>query len=425
MKKLFALFFCFNLISAAPLAAQNYLKSGRPAAEAALSKSAPKALPRGGNFTQAFRNITAKTGQLLDRTARIGRPNNVLKNSAKASVSGQKSSSGKKTLAQAIRAQLPQHNHAQMPSRIAPDEHIFQAIAEGDASVRFSGTVFAVEYNGKKEIYGAIATHIVPSEADDYLGVSRHFTAVVYHKGKPISIPAQIVASSPVSMLDISLVKFPDDKEALLKPLSLGTVQDGEVLYTIGFAQSRFRYIPNRKVIANLPFSIRTTMPLPSNQRSGLCGSPLLNEKNELVGIHTGSSFNPNRDYSFATPSHYLRDLVAAYHNKGISKIAFYVDENIAIRLNSDEYVTSVMLLDEFGHALAEENISFRFSRSKVSTMLKEYPQAEFLKLTTKTVHWTPDGNALLVTRDWLEKTPSKTYFYDLKDDKLIHVEEE
>ena len=41
-----------------------------------------------------------------------------------------------------------------------PDGHIFAAVAERDPSVRFSGTVFEVEYNGQKEIYGAVATHI-------------------------------------------------------------------------------------------------------------------------------------------------------------------------------------------------------------------------------------------------------------------------
>ena len=423
MKKLFSLLFCLNLFFALPLAAQNYLKSGRTAAEAALSKSASKALPRGGNITKTLRNITAQTGKLLNRAARV-RPNEVLKGSAKTSVSGQKSPAGKRTIAQAIRAHLPQHNPTDRPSLIAPDEHIFQAVATDDPTVHFSGTVFAVEYNGKKEIYGVIATHAIPSDEYDYMGISRHFTAVVYHKGKPVRIPAQVVASSPVSMLDISLVKFQSDKESLLKPLSLGTTQEGDVLYTIGFAQGVFQYIPNRQVLVNSPFSIRTTIPLPRGKRSGLCGSPLLNEKNELVGIHTGSMFDQTRDYSFATPARYLRDLVAAYHNKGLSKIAFYVDEDIAIRLNSDEYVTSVMLLDEFSHALAEENISFRFSHSKISEMLKQFPQAKFLKLTTKAVYWTPNGKALLVTRDWLDDTPSKTYFYDLKEDKQVQVEE-
>ena len=415
MKKLFFIFFSFSLFLALPLSAQNYLKAGRAAAEAGLSKSAPKAPNVKTNLNNALRKIT--------QTLRLPKTPAAGHTAATAKVFRQKHTAkplvSEKLLASKIRAQQ------QAPSFIAPDEHIFLATSDLDPSIRYSGTVFALDYNGKREIYGVVATHIVPSDEMDLIGVGRQFTAVVYHKGKPVQIPAQIVASSPVSMLDISLVKFPADKEALLKPFTLGQAQDGETLRSLGFAQGRFAYVPNRKVIHNSHFSIRTTMPLARNRRSGLCGSALLNEKNELVGIHTGSTFNPSEDFSFATPANYLHDLVAAYHNKGISKIAFYVDENISIRLNSDEYVTSIMLLDESERPLAEEDVSFRFSHSKVSTMLRQYPQSEYLKLTTKSIQWTPDGRTLLVSRDWLDETPSKTYFYDLKENKLVRVSEE
>lgn len=427
MKKLYFLFISFSLVASLPLHAQNYLKPGRSALKAVSVKNVSK-ITATNVQSKGLSSAVRTAGSVASvKTTSFSAPSIKAVSSIKGGSSRASASNARAAAPRIDQAALERtiKNRQQAPSFIAPDEHIFQAVARFDSSVRFSGTVFSVNYKGKKEIYGAVATHIVPTEENDPLGVGRQFTAIVYHNGRPVQIPAQIVASSPVSMLDISLVKFPAEAEAILKPFSIGEANEKETLRTIGFVSGRFNYIPNRKVIQNLPFSIRTTMPLPRDKRSGLCGSPLLNENNELVAIHTGSTFNPSNDYSFATPAHYLRDLVDAYHNKGISKIAFYVDDGISIRLNSDEYVTSVMLLDDFGHALAEEDVAFRFSHSKVSTMLRQYPQAGFLKLTTKAVKWSEDGSALLVKRSWLDETPSKAYFYDLKDDKLLSVTEE
>lgn len=420
MKKHLAILFCFAFLCAVPLAAQNRLKAGRTVAQAALSK--PAAAQSGKKATDILRHITDKTDRLLKQSAPF-QPKEVLKAPANNALAPNAEHTAKPDVRSAdilrtVRAQQ------KVPALLMPKDHIFQAVSEGETNIRFSGTVFAVNYNGKREIYGAISTHIVLNEENDYLGVGRLFIAIVYHNGKPVRIPVQIVAVAPTSTLDIALVKFPESAEAFLKPLDIGNTQEGDTLYSIGFAKAKFQYIPNRQVLANLPFSIRTTLSLPNNQRSGLCGCPLLNAKNELVGIHSGSFSYQKENYSFATPARYLRDLVAAYHDPENAKIAFYIDDHIVIPIRFYEYPTSVTLLDEAGQFLAKQEITYRYSRDKVSALLKQYPQAKFLQMATKPLHWTPRGRALLMTYDWKDEFPATTYLYDLQAGKLVKTTE-
>lgn len=304
---------------------------------------------------------------------------------------------------------------------IPTDMRIFQAVKTDSPNVRFSGTVFRTSYNGKEEIYGVIATHIIPSFPKDIaFGIHRHFTAVFYNNESVITIPAEVVAASPTSMLDIALVKFPTEYEKLLKPYDLGTLNPQQPLYSVGFNRTGIAHITDRQILKITPSSIRTEMPVQRLYRPGLCGSAVLNEHNQLVGIHTGSGpqLDSQRDQAFVTPANYLHILVEAYHNPEETLVPFYFTPNQSLNLRLDEHITFVSLLDDEGNTLWEYEVLSRFSHSQLENALHKYWNARFLDITTHKIQWTDDG-LVLRTKLPIRISPSKAYIYDLEKKQL------
>lgn len=307
------------------------------------------------------------------------------------------------------------------------DGHIFIARVDKDPDMRFSGTVFEVEYNGEKEVYGAIATHAITSDPNDPFGVMRHFKATVYLPGQPNPqyLEAEIVASFPVRTLDISLVKFSKTAEKLLTPYPLGHIGQEKTLQSVGYTHWGFSFLPERKILKRTPYSIHTSMPLSHTKRIGMCGSALLNSKAELVGIHTGSmdplsSSKNQQTVSFVAPASYLHYLVEAYHNGGKIQFPFYIAPHHFIPLDINEYATFLRLEDANGTPLTREAIPFHFPHQHFKNLLKQYPQAKFLKLTTQQITWTKDATALRPADEFQD--PYKVYLYDLENRKVLNT---
>ena len=299
---------------------------------------------------------------------------------------------------------------------------IFQAAAPNKPQLSFSGTVFQTEYNGQPEIYGVIATHAVSPHEDGLSGISRHFTATFFRPdGTTVKLPAEIVAFSPTSMLDLALVKFSKEAESFLKPYRLGQLGEEQTFHSLGYTDYGLLEIPNRRLLAKLPYSIQTSMPIwDKTKRRGFCGSPLLNRKNELVGIHTGTLFDlydqtnaPLRSY--ATPAHYLNLLVEAYHNGGKVNVPFYLDETRFVTFPADEYIVSYQLLDRFGRPLLVQEIITRPSRSQLKNQLQRFAQAKFLLINTHRRVWNKANTALPVYFEYEGQAPKKTYLYNLR----------
>ena len=302
---------------------------------------------------------------------------------------------------------------------------IFKISVPNEPNIVYSGTVFKTQYNGKEEIYGVIATHAVSLDAEDITCVTRRFTATFFRAdGSLAQIPAESVAFSPIGMLDIALVKFPKEAEPFLRPYPLGQPGEETVFHSQGYNDKELLVIPDRKLLKILPYSIRTAMPiLETSRRRGLCGSPLLNSREELVGIHTGTAFdvchlNNASLCSYATPSRYLNFLVEAYHNGGKAKVPFYLDENRFVSLNVDEYLAGYKLLDARGRTLYTEESGTRPSRKELKTALQQYPQATFLLLTTHRLAWNRDNSVLPVYFAYEGKTPQKNYLYHMQTGK-------
>lgn len=314
---------------------------------------------------------------------------------------------------------------------IPKDAYIFQAVESPKAAANisgtniFSGTVVSIPYNGKNEIYGVIATHAIAVSSNEKDALHKTFTAIVYKNGLPHEATVEVVAYSPKSMLDMALVKFPKDIESLLAPYSISeaTPYLDNNLLSKGFTHSSAAAIPERKVVGVTPISIRTTISMPAEKRPGLCGSAVLNDKGELVGIHTGSihhTEDPGKDVAYATHAHYLYKLVEAYHNGGVAKVPFYFDDKPIFDMDIDEYLTAGSLLDENQKAIKNLTFESKFSYSKIKNAIADKPGGRYLQLTTRRAQWDKDGLALIEGRTSSDHSIKTTYVYDLKEQKLI-----
>ncbi len=309
---------------------------------------------------------------------------------------------------------------------IPSDAYIFQARETDDMNQHsnlFSGAVFSIDYQGKKEVYGVIATHAIAGDTMEKYSLHKTFTAIIYKNGLQKLVPVEVVAVSPQSMLDVALVKFPAEIEPLLLPYRLGTITDEISLISKGFSGPVPTAVSNREIIACTPLSIRTTMPLERMARPGLCGSAVLNSKNELVGIHTGSLYSTageTADIAYATPAYYLKNLVEAYHNPGKGTFPFMLNGQKIADFAIEEYITHLSLLDAEKHMLWQLQVPFKLPYSKLQEALENYPQAKFLQLTTRHASWTEDGYAFVENRTKADRNKKTTYTYDLQEQKLL-----
>lgn len=426
MKKLFSVLIAFTLLYAGPVSAQNLTKAGRPVVETITSKSAPKT-PSGVN--RILSNIQT-TARKIFRFNKLAPTKPVPTNKGPNKVIRPLSPSNRE-LNEKIALQkkaLEQNKSVRKPVVASPIGQVhmrnFQAFMPNQPGTRFSGTVFEVEYNGKKEIYGAVASHILAANDGGGNNIQKTFSTLFYDNGRPIEVPAKVVTVSAPALLDISLVQFPAEYEKILKPYSLGKMSSEKSVQACGFNHGGAVYMTSCGIQKNLPYSIHINIPLAREERPGLCGSAVLNEKQELVGIVVGSTIAPwvNPDRTFVTPAVYLRNLVEAFHHNGQSAVSFLLYGTHAISLNVDEYVTRVVLLDAQRQQLYRYNVKERFSRTDMGEALKAFPQTRYLEVVAQKIRWSQDGSTLLKKKD--HNFPPTAYLYDLQTDQVISSRE-
>ena len=140
----------------------------------------------------------------------------------------------------------------------------------------------------------------------------------------------------------LPVVVINEDVSDLVLPFTLAKREPkpNEVLRSYGFFEGDFHVVPNRKVLQSTPGRIVTSFEFGNHERAGACGGPLINEQNELVGIHCGSS--RSKQESYAVPISFLKDLLEAAHHNGIKERDLVLNGRTIGKINIDEYIYSV-----------------------------------------------------------------------------------
>lgn len=284
----------------------------------------------------------------------------------------------------------------------------------GHEDVAFSVTV--IESDG--EVFGVVASHALQ---EDFLhregSLPKNFRArVLLPNGTTRYIPAQVVQSAPQSMLDISLVKFEPQDEALLKPLELAAnqAQETETLFAFGFGLGQPK-TGEHTVHEKALVSVRTDNAIAGNH-DGFCGSPMLDGTGKLKAIYTGHK----DDVSYGTHATFIPKLIEAYHAQGQAQYDLVLGPHTVTRLNVDEYISAVNLFDANGKKIFEHNFRDKFSQSVVLSALEDHPQAAYLSLTSRKARWTQDNgeDVLMEDRSGRDKT-KRQHWYNLQTQQI------
>ncbi len=288
----------------------------------------------------------------------------------------------------------------------------------------FSVTVVKVPYNGQEEVFGVIATHVLPESYYTFnSSLKRHFHVQIKQADDTQQlVEAEVVQISPRSMLDISLVKFSPQAETQVQPLELSStpIQKQEKLYSYGYGAAQ--PMQEERTVQQLSLlSVRTDQNLTAD-RQGFCGSPLLDGNNQVKAIHTGTKSPKDLpEISYGTHAHFINLLVEAYHNQGNALYNFVIDGQTMAQFNVDEYISAVYLYDANGKRLLQKNIEDKFSESFLRKALAGNPQARYLQLTTRKAQWETDqdGDSILKEdRSRSDKTKHQ-HWYNLQTKQI------
>ena len=192
-----------------------------------------------------------------------------------------------------------------------------------------SAFVFEENYNGKKYLWGATASHYFLGEPS------------LEQTGKA-PIPVQMVAQGHHGRNDVSIFPIPAALQNKFIPLKLAahSPKEGETLHSAGYFDDGFHVEEKRMVKSVLPSRIVTSLQVKDTRaREGACGGPVLNEKEEIVGIHVGSS---QKQIGFVVPVEHIHELLQAYHNNGKALHPLYFNGRQIGNININEHLRSI-----------------------------------------------------------------------------------
>ena len=134
-----------------------------------------------------------------------------------------------------------------------------------------------------------------------------------FFKAQPISV--SIAGNQHYN--DLLLFPLPPQTQAAILPLPLAkhSAKEGELVNSYGIYNGKFNFVHGRMVKKVTPGRLITSFEFnPEISRMGACGGPVLNEQNEVVGVHSGSIHEKE---SFVVPVEFLYRLLAEYDHPG------------------------------------------------------------------------------------------------------------
>lgn len=289
----------------------------------------------------------------------------------------------------------------------------------------FSGGVFQVIRNGKKEIFGFVAAHSLAELPTDQAGMidaqyslHRSFSLDMLDiNGKPHTVQGEVVQLSSPRLLDVALVKFRPEDEKLFTPFLLRKtpVKEGEELQFYGFSDGGDAFF-TREVLAQTPLSLRTDMHWPRDSRPGFCGGAVLDGEQRLVGVHTGSNRSASwaSDIGYATHAGFLNVLVEAYHNEGKATFPLELDGRKMIDLAPNEYVAEIDALDKEAEKIGSVVVPYKFSYSHLKEMIaSRHPR--YLRFFLGRIDWAVQNPEYVQERSY-----TREVVYDIKKHRVV-----
>ncbi len=199
---------------------------------------------------------------------------------------------------------------------------------------RVPGTAFMIEetYQGKKQLWGVSATHY---------GYEQPAIPATRFSYAPLTFSAQ----GNEKANDVSVFPIPQELTGTFKPLKLAShaPQVGEELYSLSFFDKQFQYSPNRTVLEVSPQRIIVSGDIASEIcREGECGSPLINQKGEVVGMIVGVSYS--KQIGYALPVQNIHDILTALHRQGRLYKPVLINGREIMQLNINEAITQITI---------------------------------------------------------------------------------
>ena len=139
----------------------------------------------------------------------------------------------------------------------------------------------------------------------------------VEHSSLQRAFPIEVLAAGQRRYSDVAIFPLPAPLEEQVSALKLADTepQPGEEVSSYGYYNGGFQELHHRLVEGSTPARLVTSYEFgPSVEKIGACGGPVLNARDEVVGIHCGSLAYQNR--SFAVPVAHIYRLLRAYYSQ-------------------------------------------------------------------------------------------------------------
>ncbi len=186
-------------------------------------------------------------------------------------------------------------------------------------AVQASGFFMEEYYMGKRLVWAVIPAHALVDESPFFIAEYIKADGTVSRQ----ALRVMAYGSAGYQNYDFSLALVPPEMQDEVFALRLAqeNPNKGDLVSSFGFyslnPNAEFAGSPKQntgRVIESVDNSrITTSYPFGKHNPSGACGGPLLNEKGEVVGIHSGSNTSASCSFAVAAPGP-VRAMLADVH---------------------------------------------------------------------------------------------------------------
>lgn len=208
----------------------------------------------------------------------------------------------------------------------------------GSMSVLIQASGFVIEdtHNDKKQLWGVTASHY------------RLTKPQLIHLSTRRRLHTEIYAQGGGGVNDIALFPIPASLKDKVIPLKLAEhgPQLGQEVHSIAFFNDEIHHETNRIVQEVAPHRVLTSLQVGNcAERIGACGAPILNERNEVVGVHVSSS--EKHQTGGVVPVEHIRDLLTAFHQKTSEQQPIKFNGVEIERLGINEFISEILVYNK------------------------------------------------------------------------------